>query len=66
MRAWRLRLVSSNGHDAVNWKQAVLRLASASLSVVAFGLGFFWAWLDPKRRTWHDRLSGTQLILLPK
>lgn len=66
MRAWRLRLVSSNGHGAVNWKQSVLRLAGACLSVGAFGLGFFWMGIDPKRRTWHGRLSGTQLILLPK
>ena len=66
MRAWRLRLVSSAGHGAVNWKQSLLRLASACLSVGAFGLGFFWIWIDPKRLTWHDRLSGTQLILLPK
>lgn len=67
MRAWRLRLVSSAGHGgAVNWKQTVVRLASACLSVSAFGLGFFWVWIDPKRRTWHDRLSGTRLILLPK
>lgn len=66
MRAWRLRLVSSTGHGAVNWKQSVLRLASACLSVGAFGLGFFWMWIDPKRHTWHDRLSGTELILLPK
>lgn len=66
MRAWRLRLVSSSGHGAVNWKQSVLRLAGACLSFGAFGLGFFWMWIDPKRRTWHGRLSGTQLILLPK
>lgn len=66
MRAWRLRLVSSPDQGAVNWKQSLLRLASACLSVGAFGLGFFWMWIDPKRRTWHDRLSGTQLILLPK
>jgi len=66
MRAWRLRLVSSVEHGAVTWKQSVLRLATACLSVSALGLGFFWSWIDPKRRTWHDRLSGTELILLPK
>lgn len=66
MRAWRLQLVSSYRHGSVNWRQSLLRLASACLSVGAFGLGFFWMWIDPKRRTWHDRLSGTELILLPK
>lgn len=66
MRAWRLRLVSSMDQGPVSWKQSLLRLASACLSVGALGLGFFWLWIDPKRRTWHDRLSGTELILLPK
>lgn len=66
MRAWRLRLVGSVGHGAITWKQSALRLAGACLSIGALGLGFFWIWIDPKRRTWHGRLSGTQLILLPK
>lgn len=66
MRAWRLRLISSPNQGAVNWKQSLLRLASVCLSIGALGLGFFWMWIDPKRRTWHDRLSGTELILLPK
>lgn len=66
MRAWRLRLVSSAGHGGVDWKQSLLRLVSACVSAGALGLGFFWMWIDPKRRTWHDRLSGTQLVLLPK
>ena len=26
------------------------------------GLGFFRAWLDRDRLTWHDRASGTRLI----
>jgi uncharacterized RDD family membrane protein YckC len=27
------------------------------LSAAPLGLGFFWAWFDPDRLTWHDRLS---------
>jgi uncharacterized RDD family membrane protein YckC len=27
------------------------------LSAAPLGLGFFWAWLDPDRLSWHDRMS---------
>ena len=27
------------------------------LSAAPLGLGFFWAWFDPDRLSWHDRLS---------
>lgn len=66
MRAWRLRLVSSADAGPVSWKQSLLRLAGACLSVGAVGLGFFWLWIDKDRRTWHDRLSGTHPILVLK
>ena len=66
MRAWRLRLVSSAGAGPVSWKQSLLRLAAACLSMGAMGLGFFWLWVDSDRRTWHDRLSGAHPILVVK
>lgn len=65
MRAWRLRLVSAAG-GPVNWKQAAIRFAAALLSWGCLGLGFFWALFDREKRAWHDHLSGTRLILLPK
>jgi uncharacterized RDD family membrane protein YckC len=65
MRAWRLRLVSADG-GPVSWKQAAIRFAAALLSWSCLGLGFFWALIDREKRAWHDRLSGTRLILLPK
>lgn len=65
MRAWRLKLVSADG-GAVSWAQAARRFAAALLSLVAFGLGFLWVLVDREKRAWHDRLSGTRLVLLPK
>lgn len=62
MRAWRLQLVT-NRNDSVNWKQSLLRLAAAIPSLGVFGLGFLWMLVDRDRRTVHDRLSGTKLIL---
>lgn len=60
MRAWRLHIVRTDG-GPVDWPAATLRFAAAWLSALPFGLGFAWSWLDPERRTWHDRLSRTRL-----
>lgn len=65
MRTWRLRLVNSADAGPVRWKQALLRLAAACLSAGALGLGFFWVLIDRERRSWHDRLSGTHLVVVP-
>lgn len=66
MRAWRLQLVNNADGGRIRWSQVVLRLAGACLSIGTLGLGFFWQWVDRERRSWHDYLSGTRLILLPK
>ena len=65
MRAWRIMLVRSDGAD-VRLRDALLRLAAATLSWAALGLGFLWSLLDRDGLTWHDRLSGTRLVLLKK
>ncbi|MET0378345.1 MAG: hypothetical protein ABW049_05060 [Spongiibacteraceae bacterium] len=30
------------------------------------GLGYWWIWLDPQQRSWHDRASNTRVVVLPK
>ena len=37
-----------------------------TLSLLAGGLGFWWAWFDRDGLTWHDRASGTRLLREPK
>ncbi len=65
MRAWRCRLVTTGG-GPVGWGRTVVRFAAAAVSWSALGLGFWWALGDPERRTWHDRWSGTRVILVPR
>lgn len=65
MRPWRLQLHAADG-TAPAWGALWLRYAVGTLSLLAAGLGFWWAWLDPQRRTWHDRASGTSVSRLPK
>jgi uncharacterized RDD family membrane protein YckC len=38
-------------------KAMCMRVLYLLLSAAPLGLGFAWAWFDPDRLTWHDRLS---------
>jgi uncharacterized RDD family membrane protein YckC len=65
MRAWRLRVLTLDGRPLA-WRAAVLRFFAAGLSWLPAGLGFLWVLVDHDRLAWHDRLSGTALVVLPK
>ena len=65
MQAWRIKLVSFSG-EAPNIRQGVLRCLGAVLSAACLGLGYLWCLVDRNGRYWHDYLSRTELILLPK
>lgn len=65
MRAWRLRLVATDGR-VPGWSQLALRYVVAGVSLAAFGLGFAWSLFDRERRTWHDLASRTALVRLAK
>ncbi len=62
MRAWGVQLVGG-GADAISWRQSLLRYLAALVSLVPFGLGFLWAAVDREKRAWHDRFSGTCLVI---
>ena len=61
MLAWRLKLVQSANGRTVTWKQALIRYLAAILSWAVLGAGFWWSLFDGEHKTWHDRLSGTEL-----
>lgn len=61
MRVWRLRVVAADG-GSVHWKALLLRYGVGSVSLLLAGIGFWWAWMDPDRLTWHDRASATRLL----
>ncbi|WP_024891387.1 RDD family protein [Luteimonas huabeiensis] len=65
MRPWRLRAVAADG-DAVGARAAWVRYAVGTVSLLAGGLGFWWAWFDRDRLTWHDRASGTRIVREPR
>ncbi|TWT20106.1 RDD family protein [Luteimonas marina] len=65
MRPWRLRVVADDGgaptHGAL-WR----RYAVGMVSLLVAGVGFWWAWIDRERLTWHDRASGTRIVRMSK
>jgi uncharacterized RDD family membrane protein YckC len=58
MRWTHQRLVNFDGQRP-DREQRFRRMASASLSVMAAGLGIAWALVDEESLTWHDHISKT-------
>lgn len=65
MRPWRLFVENADG-TAPDMRALSTRYAVGTLSLLLAGAGFWWAWIDRERLTWHDRLSGTRLVRRPK
>jgi uncharacterized RDD family membrane protein YckC len=65
MRPWRLRVVAAGGERA-GMHALVLRYLVGTLSLLAGGLGFWWAWVDRDGLTWHDRASATRMVRAAK
>lgn len=64
MQAWRIKTQQPNG-ELLTQLQCFKRIAAAALSWGVAGIGYLWA-LGPSKQTWHDQLSGTEVVLLPK
>lgn len=65
MQAWRIKLVDFQGGPPTPGK-AVTRCLAACLSAACLGLGYLWCVIDRDKRYWHDYISRTELILLPR
>ena len=64
MRPWRMRVVGIDGPPARG--ALVRRFVVGTLSLLLGGLGFWWAWIDRDRLTWHDRASRTRVVRIGK
>jgi uncharacterized RDD family membrane protein YckC len=61
MAAWKIYVERDDGLP-LTWADTLKRLAGAFVSLAAFGLGYFWLYIDRDRRTWHDRWSRTSVV----
>jgi uncharacterized RDD family membrane protein YckC len=64
MRAWRIRVVTDEGHG-LTWPRAAARFGAALVALLPAGLGFWWSVIDADRRGWHDRWTRTRVIRAP-
>ena len=65
MQVWRIKLINPD-RQTLSWQECFARLFFALVSISMLGLGFIWILFDPAKLTWHDRASGTRVILLGK
>jgi uncharacterized RDD family membrane protein YckC len=65
MASWRLRVQRDDGF-LLTWRDVAVRLGASVLSWLPAGLGWVWALFDRERRTWHDCLSHSRVVVLPK
>lgn len=65
MRAWRLQTLKRDG-SPMDWTSSGKRFLAVLLSWASLGLGYLWMLIDRDQLTWHDRLSGTRVVQLPK
>lgn len=67
MRAWKLKVVHARlDGSPITLTQCLLRCLTGIFSWGAFGLGYLWVYVDPSRDTWHDIMSGTRTLIIPK
>ena len=65
MKAWRLQLLNQEGLTP-DTTTAAKRFIYACIALAPAGIGFLWALIDSDKLSWHDRLSRTRIVLLPK
>jgi len=65
MRAWRIRVELESG-ASLTPRIAAIRFLVGMVSVAALGLGLWWILIDRQKRAWHDRATGTRVVVLPK
>ncbi len=67
MRAWRLKLVDAHDNNAkISMSRCLQRAAWGAPSVIFFGLGYWYRFISPTRQCLHDKLTRTQVIVIPK
>jgi uncharacterized RDD family membrane protein YckC len=60
--AMKIRVISTADLENPSLILSLSRAAFRIISESIFYLGFIWAYLNPKRETWHDRVANTLVI----
>jgi len=60
--AMKIKVISMSDLERPSFLFALSRASFRVISESLFYLGFIWAMLNPKRETWHDKVSNTLVI----
>ena len=53
-------------HREIDWATASVRALGCFLSLIVAGLGFIWVAFDEEKQSWHDKIAGTVVVVVPK
>ena len=65
MRAWRIRVLT-DAHQPISLPLGLLRFFGGWISLGLLGLGWLAVLWRSDGKAWHDRWTGTQVVLVPK
>jgi uncharacterized RDD family membrane protein YckC len=51
-------------NEKIGFCQAIVRYVSYFVSMIPLFLGYFWMLWDKEKRTWHDKIAGTKVIVV--
>ncbi len=60
-----LRVAKTNGKP-LEFADALGRGIAGVVSLLALGLGLLWVLIEPERQGWHDKLTDTCVVLVPR
>jgi uncharacterized RDD family membrane protein YckC len=61
-RLAQIRVADATTGEPIGLGRAVVRHVGRWVSGIALGLGYLWMLWDPRRQTWHDKMSGSLVI----
>jgi uncharacterized RDD family membrane protein YckC len=50
----------------MDWTCTIVRALRCLYSLAVVGLGFLWVAFDDEKQSWHDKIAGTTVVIVPK
>jgi uncharacterized RDD family membrane protein YckC len=60
-----LRVVRTDDRP-MDWPTSLVRALGGFLSFFVAGIGFIWVAFDDQKQSWHDKIAGTTVVVVPK